>query len=505
MTAPTLVPPSSLDATHSLALVVYFKKEPHSFALTGRMVLGRGAECDIVVPDTTISREHATLTCDHAGNMLLLDHGSTNGTWVNGERLAPHVQIPVDSTAAIRFGSVHAEVQFDGGRSDTDKPPEHSDVGVGGFNERTVVDGFMPLPMLESAGVPVSFVADDPRMKEVVARLRMISGANLAVLVYGETGVGKERIAAYVHALSRRATGPYVKINCAAIPEGILESELFGYDRGAFTGANSSKAGLLETAHEGTLFLDEIGEMALTAQAKLLRVLETREVTRLGALKPRAVDVRIISATNRDLRVAIREGRFRPDLFYRLQGLHVFVPPLRERPKDLLRLADMFVNEAAHRRNRGSMRITQGAIDRMLAHTWPGNVRELRNTLERSVVLAAGNALSEHEIVFDPSDVFDDVPGGVVSTEGEHAIAEFAPSGEVPTGSLIMPGAPDVRKRALELEMVEVEKARVMSALAEAGGNQTRAAKILGISRGTLIARIEEFGITRPRKSPKLG
>lgn len=235
---------------------------------------------------------------------------------------------------------------------------------------------------------PVAFIAESPAMKLVSEMVAQVAEARATVLITGESGVGKEVVAKAIHRLSPRSDKPFVAVSCAALPETLLESELFGYEKGAFTGAQGSKLGRFEAANEGTLFLDEIGEIPLSIQVKLLRVLQEREVERLGGSKPVRVDVRLVAATNRDLQTAVDEGIFRLDLLYRLQVIEVRVPPLRERPEDILPLAEHFLDKFANENNREMMRLSQEALDFMLSYAWPGNVRELENTIERAVVLA---------------------------------------------------------------------------------------------------------------------
>jgi transcriptional regulator with PAS, ATPase and Fis domain len=283
----------------------------------------------------------------------------------------------------------------------------------------------------------------------------LIAKSALSVLISGETGVGKEVTAETIHRKSRRAAGPLVRLNCAAFPQSLLEGELFGYEKGAFTGAVHAKAGLIESADGGTLFLDEVGEMPATTQAALLRVLESREVQRLGAIRPHAVDVRILSATNRDLQSSITEGTFRRDLYYRLAGVTVEVAPLRDRPDRIVPLAKTFLAAAAKSAGVVAPPLSPDALARLLKYAWPGNVRELRNVVERALALAEGGRIESLHLLLDAPK---DVSGGMD------------------------------------------ERQRITRALEAAEGNQTRAAEILGVSRRTLINRLEEYGLPRPRK-----
>lgn len=237
-----------------------------------------------------------------------------------------------------------------------------------------------------------TYVAESPAMKEIVSLVEQVADSRATVLITGESGAGKEVIASLLHQMSPRAKKPLIACSCAAMPETLLESELFGYEKGAFTGAAGSKPGRFELAHEGTLFLDEIGEVPLTIQAKLLRVLQEREFERLGATKPTRVDVRLITATNRNLESEVEAGNFRLDLLYRLQVVEIFIPPLRERTEDILPLAEFFLKKFAQENDRQVHGVGAATGKLLLAHSWPGNVRELSNVIERAVVMTSRDA-----------------------------------------------------------------------------------------------------------------
>ena len=293
-------------------------------------------------------------------------------------------------------------------------------------------------------------------------------------MLIGETGVGKALLATRVHAMSRRARGPFVRVNCAALSESLLETELFGHERGAFTGALTAKPGLFEAAERGTILLDEIGEISAATQVKLLRVLESREVTRVGALKPIAVDMRVVAATHRDLTQLVQEGSFREDLYFRLNGITVTIPPLRERTGEIIALAEQFVREASVRAERPPLTIGPGARELLLAHQWPGNIRELKATIERSVVLCEGSVLDRQHLALS-------------------APLRAAPS-RPRVDVVAPPGA------TLPAALSALERQRIDEALRACDGNQTAAAKMLGISRRTLVYRLSAVGATRPRK-----
>ncbi|MCH8979861.1 MAG: sigma-54-dependent Fis family transcriptional regulator [Armatimonadetes bacterium] len=233
-----------------------------------------------------------------------------------------------------------------------------------------------------------TFVAESPSMVEVVETIRQVADSRATILITGESGTGKEIVGRLIHDYSRRADGPYVAVSCAALPETLLESELFGYVKGAFTGADRDKAGRFETADKGTLFLDEIGDIPVTTQVKLLRVLQEREIERLGAIEPTPIDVRLVAATNRNLSSAVEDGKFRLDLLYRLQVVEIDIPPLRQRPEDVRPLAMHFLAKFSQENERDFRDVSEEALAVMRRYAWPGNVRELENAMERAVVLA---------------------------------------------------------------------------------------------------------------------
>ncbi len=345
------------------------------------------------------------------------------------------------------------------------------------------------------------------RLEPLVAK---VAASPISVLVLGETGVGKEVLARTIHERSPRVGKPLVCLNCASLSESLLESELFGHEKGAFTGAVAAKPGLLESANGGTAFLDEIGEMPLSLQAKLLRVLEQREVLRVGALTPRPIDVRFLAATNRDLEQEIARGRFRQDLYYRLNGFSLVIPPLRERKEEIEPLAKHFVRLACEVTRRRPLDITREALEALLAYEWPGNVRELKNVMERAVLLCSGRAIAAEHLprekmgrVIAPSRP----PPAYVPPPVRRAPGSFAPLSEVEItiASASSAGLPTIPPPAPPTASTaggpaEEEKRRIVAALERCAGNQTQAAKLLGISRQTLVTRIEAYNLPRPRK-----
>ncbi|HZR28496.1 MAG TPA: sigma-54 dependent transcriptional regulator [Terriglobales bacterium] len=308
-------------------------------------------------------------------------------------------------------------------------------------------------------------VARSAKMQEVLAMVERVAQTNSTVLLGGESGVGKDLIARAIHEKSRRASGPFIKINSTAIPENLLESELFGYEKGAFTGAAASKPGKFELADKGTLFLDEIGDVPPTTQVKLLRVLQEREFERLGGTRTLKVDVRLIAATNRDLRAALEQGTFREDLYYRLNVVPVDIAPLRERREDIPDLVQLFIARFSAESAKSITGIKPEAMQMLVNYHWPGNVRELQNIVERAAALA-------HGPVLEASDIHMDAPRAKSSATGNN---NFLPEG-------------------MTLDQWEDEMVR--EALRRANGNKSHAARLLGISRNTLRYRLSKIGIT---------
>ncbi len=310
-----------------------------------------------------------------------------------------------------------------------------------------------------------NIIAISPKMQEVLATVERVAPTNSTVLLGGESGVGKDLIARAIHEKSRRASGPFIKINSTAIPENLLESELFGYEKGAFTGAAASKPGKFELADKGTLFLDEIGDVPPAIQVKLLRVLQEREFERLGGTRTIKVDVRLLAATNRDLRVALEDGTFREDLYYRLNVVPIDIPPLREHKEDIPGLANLFLARFAKDSGRSETitGISPAAMQLLVSHYWPGNVRELQNVIERACALASGRQL-------EASDIQLDSPRNRTNAASDR----FLPDG-------------------MTLDQWEDEMIR--EALKRAGGNKSQAARLLGLSRNALRYRLSKIGI----------
>jgi DNA-binding NtrC family response regulator len=526
----------------------------HLLPSNAEVTIGRSNRCDISVDDESISRRHAILSI--AERLTIEDLGSANGTTVRGNKVKPGHPVAIAvgelvglgkvsillqqrsrpmrprrlwthndfearlqeecareqrSGAAFALLHIHADRHAAEGSVEealvdfvrdsdvlgkygpneyevilTDTQPGNADDAVRriegklverGLKCRVFVaccprDGRSPYQLAAKAqGAALGtastagseIVVSDPQMRALHRMIERIAGSQIGVLLLGETGVGKEVFARAVHRASPRASGPFVEINCAALTETLLESELFGHEKGAFTNAMTAKPGLIETADGGTLLLDEVGDMPLSTQAKLLRVIEDSQLRRVGALKPKTIDVRFIAATNSDLESQIAAGGFRRDLFYRLNGVMIVVPPLRDRLSELAPLAHAFIRRFGAR----DSVLTPQALDLMRNYSWPGNVRELRNMVERALLLSNnGPILAEHLPV-------------------ERMRAVIQPS------YATLPGRQEP----------EGELQAIVQALERAGGNQTRAAGLLGISRRTLVNRLNEYKqIHRPRK-----
>jgi transcriptional regulator with GAF, ATPase, and Fis domain len=314
--------------------------------------------------------------------------------------------------------------------------------------------------------------------REVLAQAAKVAPAETTVLLTGESGTGKEVVAHLIHRGSRRAEGPFVALNCAALPEALLESELFGYEKGAFTGAVSARAGRLEQAAGGTLFLDEVGEMSPAVQAKFLRVLQEREFQRLGGTRMLKADVRVIAATNRDLKMAMTRGAFREDLYYRLHVFAIHMPPLRERPEDILPLLEHFVQALGPVViGRPAAGISREAREHFLDYAWPGNVRELRNAVERALILCEGGLINPEHLPWHAESANRAPP--------PPAAAQVLPAIQAVVGEFPAQG----------MDLEAMERTLIEGALKQAGQNKSKAAKLLGLSRGKLYTRMERFGL----------
>jgi two-component system, NtrC family, response regulator AtoC len=503
----TLPPP----AEPRLELVVRTRDASRAVPVEpGKVIgVGRGEENAIRIECPSVSRAHLELHPSRDG-LEVEDLGSSNGTLLiragldgNGglaqQQLPPHERRMMRNGDALRVGSALLSLQS---RRPSIIPAKLSIRAVGGPR-----------------------VMHDPAVKQAYELITRAAATEIGVLILGETGAGKEAMAETVHQRSPRRDGPFLLLNCAALSETLLESELFGHEKGAFTGAHTAKPGLLESTAGGTVFLDEVGELSLGTQAKLLRVLEERSVMRVGATKPRRIDVRFVTATNRDLTREVRAGRFRGDLYYRISGLVVRIPPLRERPTEIEPLARYFLTEFCAQMGQPVPELGPPVIEALLGYDWPGNVRELKNMMERAVLLAGSGKIAREHVLPEPT-LFSDAAGagGLLSVDADdldestqvimrprdiatpatsHRRSQSAPDSRRPRSS-----APDSpRSRSLppssgprDGASDDDKRERLIRALESCGGNQTRAAEMLGISRRTLINRLDRWKLPRPQK-----
>ncbi|PZQ64582.1 MAG: sigma-54-dependent Fis family transcriptional regulator [Phenylobacterium zucineum] len=356
---------------------------------------------------------------------------------------------------------------------------------------------FIPLPPeAELIAAVLSAVSDDsrpmvvrdPSMQQVIQLADQVAPSDASILITGESGAGKEVIARYVHQKSRRSSRPFISVNCAAIPENLLESELFGHEKGAFTGALARRIGKFEEANGGTLLLDEVSEMDARLQAKLLRAIQEREIDRVGGAKPVKVDIRILATSNRDLAQAVKDGVFREDLLYRLNVVNLRLPPLRERPGDVIAMAEFFVKKYATANGMAEKPLSAEARRRLAAHRWPGNVRELENAMHRAVLLAVGPEIDENAIRLPDGQPLAPADPNVRTAQAAAAAAETA------------------SRSFVGQTVAEMEQTLIIETLEHCFGNRTHAANILGISIRTLRNKLKEYteaGVPVP--APQMG
>ncbi|XXY45786.1 sigma 54-interacting transcriptional regulator [Sorangium sp. So ce269] len=459
----------------------------HPLPAEGRVSLGRSKENDVPIDDSSVSRRHAII---HLGPRIAIeDLGSANGTRLRRERSAgPTTKL--------------LELQLEQGKT--------MELSVGdAVNLGSTLIVILPREGATSAapgqgqGEPIVL---DPAMQRLYALAERVAGAPITVLLLGETGAGKEVLAEHIHRRSPRAQGPFLRLNCAALSESLLESELFGHEKGAFTSAGQAKQGLLETAEKGTVLLDEVGELPPSIQVKLLRVLEDRKVMRVGGLSPRPIDVRFLSATNRDLAAEVKRGAFREDLFFRLNGIALTIPPLRARVSEIAPLARALAARTAGALGRRAPAFAPETLAALEAHRWPGNIRELRNVIERAVVLSGGDTLLPEHLLLDDAAAPPQETSAALAA-APPAASPAAPPAASPAaappqaadedagGARSSPNAGDLRS-----ELDAIERRRIVDALEQCAGNQTQAAALLGMPRRTFVARLDAYGIPRPRK-----
>jgi two-component system, NtrC family, response regulator AtoC len=471
-----------------LELLVYIGQDvrAHPLPASGRVTIGRSSTSDIRVDHRSVSREHLLVHLDDG--IEVEDLGSSNGTMLfrtsrwpsqpavlgqertepGGVTIPPRTRTRVSSGEMIRIGSILLVFQ-------SRKPSE-------------TLDG-KPDPATRGGGPNILL---DEEMQRIYRLATRTATTDISVLILGETGVGKEVLAETIHFRSARASRAFLRLNCAALSESLLESELFGYERGAFTGAHQMRIGLLESSDGGTVFLDEIGELPNSIQVKLLRVLEERVVRRIGSNRARAIDVRFITATNRDLGHAVSAGLFRRDLYFRINGVQLLIPPLRDRKCEIVPLAEHFLNDFCERSGLPVPRISAEAASQLLDYGWPGNVRELRNVMERAPFLCTEGVLTKDHVPREPAPV-EQTPDDEDEFDYPTEVLEL------PRGTAFEPSEHD--RDASERPRDASERERITRALEACGGNQTRAAKVLGMSRRTLVNRLDAYGLPRPRKS----
>jgi putative PEP-CTERM system response regulator len=407
---------------------------------------------------------------------LKLPSGDGFGVLRAAKELDPELQVVVMTA----YGSIQDAVvaMKEGAMDFLAKPidPDHLLLMVGrAIAQRRMLTENILLKeeLAERRGAP-RIIGEDPKLRQVSQQLHRGAATDATVLLEGESGTGKELFARTLHALSSRNDGPFVAINCAAIPDTLLETELFGYEKGAFTGAGARKPGRFELAHRGTLFLDEIGDLPLALQAKILRALEEKQFERVGGTQSLRVDVRVVAATNRNLKQRVAERQFREDLYFRLSVFPIQIPPLRERADDVLILARHFVEKFCRDLNKKALSLAPGAIDELCAYSWPGNVRELQNCIERAVILAEGNAIHSRHL----------------NLSFRQAAPAATPAG--PWDQIDLSGTlPDALRRVTE----QVERRKIAQALEDAGGNKARVADSLHVTYKALLQKMKTYGI----------
>ena len=420
---------------------------------------------------------------------LKLPSGDGFGVLRAAKELDPELQVIVMTA----FGSIQDAVTAmkDGAMDFLAKPvdPDHLNLMVQrAIAQRRMLSDYMLLKeeLGERRGAP-RVIGEDPQLRQVSQQLQRAAGTDATVLLQGESGTGKELFARALHALSPRADGPFVAINCAAIPETLLETELFGYEKGAFTGAAARKPGRFEMAHRGTLFLDEIGDLPIGLQAKILRALEEKQFERVGGTTSLHVDTRVVAATNRNLKASVAARQFREDLYFRLSVFPITIPPLRERAGDVPILARHFVERFCRDLSKPTLQFSPAALDELCTYAWPGNVRELQNCIERAVILCDDDAIQPRHLnlSFRPTAR----PGRVAAADlhPAAATAEADPWAEIDLSGTM--------SDAVRRVTAAVERRKVAGALKEAGGNRERAAEALHISYKTLLQKQREYRI----------
>ncbi len=419
--------------------------------------IGRGREADLLLLDPSVSRLHARIF--RVGTQYFLSDTSRNGTYTNGKKVT---QLLLEPGMTFRIGPYRIHFRQEGGSSPLEPPTAAPGSDRGPSRSKTDI---LPGRTFADPSPPLGFVGESPRTRRILDEIEKVGRSDLPVLIEGETGCGKELVSRGIHRVSDRRNRPFVVVNCGAISPDLIESELFGHEKGSFTGATAQRKGAFEVAHEGTIFLDEIGELPLPLQPKLLRVLEQKEVKRVGGNEIIPVDVRVVAATNRSLREEISRKSFRDDLYYRISTVTISVPPLRERREDIPPLARHFLRETIVSSGGELPALSAAALEFLTSYPWPGNVRELRNAIQRAIVMGQGGTLESGDFSFlltarsmaDPSEE----PGFFTRWE-------------------------------------QSEKDRILYELSRQNWNKTRTAKELGIAKSTLFEKLKKYRIRTP-------
>jgi len=427
--------------------------------------IGRGHEADLQLPDRSVSRIHARIY--RVGNRYFLaDLGSRNGTHANGKRVT---QLPLDDGQVFQVGPYRIHFLWPEGPSSTGEEPTVapgtapvSPAASSPAAPATQPSSRRPASSPNAEAAPFGMVGGSPPMRKLAETVRRVGPSDAAVLIEGETGSGKELVARGLHDISDRRDRTFIVVNCGAISPELIESELFGHERGSFTGATTQRRGAFELAHNGTIFLDEIGELPYTLQPKLLRALEQKEIKRVGGNETLPADARVLAATNRNLKEEVAKKAFREDLYFRVGAIRVAVPPLRDRREDIAPLSRHFLAALCVRSPRPLPSLSPAALDALVSHDWPGNVRELRNAIQRAVVMAEENELSAADFSF-----LRESSNSSSDTEAPEGLTRWE----------------------------QAERTNILAELSRQGGNKTRTARVLGIAKSTLFEKLKKYGI----------